>query len=285
MITMDNIGSTNAHYKNISAISVSILLVIFQAYLMLILGGFDIFNFSMLQDDIIRYIVQILVQLVAFSVLYAVIYAIVRKIYCLKWIRENKKIWIKGFWLHIHVKKEIRVGTVEIRQNFNTINAKGHNIRPKTAESETPPKETTWFYTLCKVVDDDSARDFIGCYQASNISQQTTKDGIHVMQIIGCDSKTGFANRMVGVFRDTVRISPDSVVDIGNQAGQLYFFRISEALRQYLFDGSGFRYDKRSFLHENAEFADEPYVIELKKHLKNSGARQAAPAVREELLV
>ena len=92
MITMDNIGSTNAHYKNISAISVSILLVIFQAYLMLILGGFDIFNFSMLQDDIIRYIVQILVQLVAFSVLYAVIYAIVRKIYCLKWIRENKKI-------------------------------------------------------------------------------------------------------------------------------------------------------------------------------------------------
>ena len=121
-------------------------------------------------------------------------------------------------------KKEIRVGTVEIRQNFNTINAKGHNIRPKTAESETPPKETTWFYTLCKVVDDDSARDFIGCYQASNISQQTTKDGIHVMQIIGCDSKTGFANRMVGVFRDTVRISPDSVVDIGNQAGQLYFF-------------------------------------------------------------
>ena len=137
MITMDNIGSTNAHYKNISAISVSILLVIFQAYLMLILGGFDIFNFSMLQDDIIRYIVQILVQLVAFSVLYAVIYAIVRKIYCLKWIRENKKIWIKGLWLHIHVKKEIRVGTVEIRQNFNTINAKGHNIRPKTAEYNT----------------------------------------------------------------------------------------------------------------------------------------------------
>ncbi len=136
----------------------------------------------------------------------------------------KQKIWIKGLWLHIHVKKEIRVGTVEIRQNFNTINAKGHNIRPKTAESETPPKETTWFYTLCKVVDDDSARDFIGCYQASNISQQTTKDGIHVMQIIGCDSKTGFANRMVGVFRDTVRISPDSVVDIGNQAGQLYFF-------------------------------------------------------------
>lgn len=127
---MDNIGSTNVHYKNISAISVSILLVIFQAYLMLILGGFDIFNFSMLQDDIIRYIIQILVQLVAFSVLYTVIYAVVKKIYCQKWIRENKKIWIKGFWLHIHVKKEIRIGTVEIRQNFNTVNAKGHNIRP-----------------------------------------------------------------------------------------------------------------------------------------------------------
>ena len=56
---MDNIGSTNVHYKNISAISVSILLVIFQAYLMLILGGFDIFNFSMLQDDIIRYIIPV----------------------------------------------------------------------------------------------------------------------------------------------------------------------------------------------------------------------------------
>ena len=157
---------------------------------------------------------------------------------------------------------------MEIRQNFNTVNAKGHNIRPGVEETKTPPKETTWFYTLCKVVDDDSVRDFVGCYQASNISQQTTKDGIHVMQIIGCDSKTGFANRMVGVFRDTVRINPDSVVDIGDQAGQLYFFRISEKCKHYLFDNSGFRYDKLADLHNNAEFADEPYVIELKKTLK-----------------
>lgn len=268
---MDNIGSTNIHYKNISNISVSILLIILQAYLMLIFSGIDLFNFSMIQSNVTRYVVQIIVQIILFSSIYAIIYAIVNKVYALNWIKSHKGSWVKGMWLHIHVKNDIRVGTVSIKQNFNTISAKGHNIKPKGGENKLHKNETTWNYVLSKVIDDnENARDFIACYTANDIANQITKDGMHVLNIVGRDKKTGYANMMVGGFRDTFKIGSNDVIDVGNHAGQLFFFRLSDKCREYLIDNSGFRYDRLFDLHEKAEFAEEPYVIKLKECLSET---------------
>ena len=263
---MDNIGKTSKHYKNISSISVSILIVFLQAYLMLIFSGIDLYNFSMLENNMIeKNVLQIFIQLVLFSIIYFIIYISVKKVYCFFWKINNKNSWVRGTWLHIHVKNDLRIGTVEIKQNFNTINAKGHNITPKGQRSNLNKSDTTWTYILCKVIDDKTVRDFVGCYTAQDIKNQATKDGMHVLQILGVDNKTGYANRMVGGFRDTFRIDGEISSDIGDHVGQLFFFRISDKCKKYLYDDKIFRYDKLSDMHEKPEFATEPYVIKLKE--------------------
>lgn len=264
---MDDIGSTNQHYKNISNISVTTLILILQAYLMLILSGIDLFNFSSVSNTFARYSIQVLVQLLLFTFIYSIVYFTVKKIYCVNWIKSHKNIWLKGIWLHIHVKNDIRVGTVDIEQNFYTIKATARNVYPGGLGK--PQRETTWNYLLSKVFDDESVRDFVGYYKAEDITSQSSKDGVHVLHIENKsrDKKTGYANYMVGTFRDTVKISKNEIQDSDSHAGQLYFFRLSDKCREYLIGDNGFRYDLLPTLHEKAEFADEPYVIKLKECL------------------
>lgn len=261
---MDNIGITNKHYKKISNISIGIMFVILEAYLMLILSGIDLFNFSMIKDVFIQYVLQVIVQLGLFATMYTIIYNFVKLIYCEIWKRKNKNCWVKGIWLHIHVKNEIRVGMIEIKQNFNTINAEGHNITPKQKNNYLM-RQTTWSYFLGKVVDDQTARDFIGCYSAQDVTNQSSKDGIHTLKI--SMNSSGYANKMEGGFRDTFKVNATGLEDIGNHAGQLFFFKLSKKCKKYLIDKNGFRYDLLFDLHENESFFDEPYVKKLKEVL------------------
>lgn len=264
---MDNIGSTSKHYKNIAKISSGILILILEAYLMLFFSGIDLFSFSMLKNNNVeRYILQCIVQLIIFSAIYLIIYFCVKNIYLFFWKRKNKKIWVKGKWLHIHVKNDIRIGTVEIRQNFGTITAKGHNVSPKEY-ANSKKSDTTWSYFLGKVVDDETKRDFIGCYSAQDIKNQKTKDGMHVLQILSPDSAKGYPNIMMGGFRDTFDIGQTISISVGDHAGQLFFYKMDEKCQQYLYDGDVLRYDRLADLHNNPDFASNPYVMKLKEYI------------------
>lgn len=263
---MDNIGTTSKHYKNISSISVSILIAFLQAYLMLFFSGIDLFNFTMFENNSIeKYVLQVLVQLILFSIIYLIIYSMVKTIYCYIWKNKNKKIWIKGTWLHIHVKNDIRIGIVEIMQNFNTINAKGHNIMPREYCSNIKKSDTTWSYILGKVVDDDTKRDFIGCYTAQDIKNQITKEGIHALHIMQPGNKHSYPDSMMGGFRDAFNIGDDIYTNVGDHAGQLFFYRLSDRCSKYLYDNNILRYDRLAEMHEKPEFATEPYVMKLKE--------------------
>ena len=66
---------------------------------------------------------------------------------------ENKKYGLRDS-TYIHVKKKMD-RHVEIRQNFNTVNAKGH-IRPGVEEPK-PAERDDGSIISCKVVDDDSS--------------------------------------------------------------------------------------------------------------------------------
>ncbi len=265
---MDNIGSTSKHYKNIAKISSAILIVILEAYLMLFFSGIDLYNFTMLKDNNVQsYILQCLVQLVVFSVIYVLIYFIVKMIYIYIWKKRNKKIWVKGKWLHIHVKNNIRIGAVEIRQNFSTITAKGHNVFPE-GHSPNNKKDTTWNYLLGKVVDDETKRDFIGCYSAQDIKNQITKEGIHVLQILTPDSTNGYPNIMMGGFKDTFSIGETITLSANDHAGQLFFYKMDKKCQEYLYDVNGLRYDRLASLHNNPDFANNPYVMKLKEYIK-----------------
>ena len=177
------------------------------------------------------------------------------------WIFNHKNIWLKGTWLHIHVKKtdnEIRVGFVDISQNFYTIKASGTNLYP---EFEGAPKqrETSWDYVLGKIFEDDYKRDFIGVYEAADMFNHIPRNGIHSLKIeLGGN---GFPNLMVGKFGDAVELDEQNA-NGGNDSGQLYLFKPSNRCKKYFALGNRNKliYD----LHNIDEYSDEPYVCKLK---------------------
>ena len=256
--------ATAKHYKKIMSISVSVLMILLQAYLMLILSGIDLFYFSKVTNIVMRYFLQIMVQLILFSTIYLVIYFTVKFLYCRYWKIKNKNIWVHGIWLHIHIKNEIRIGTVEIQQDFNTINATGYNINLYGEKQ----KETTWSYILGEIKDEPNARDFIGYYEATKFETQKKIDGVHILKLESTTQKNKYTTRMNGVFRDTFIVEKNAQIDIGDHAGKLFFFRPSNECLKYLYDGNEFRYDRLVKLHKREEFANEQFVIKLKEELK-----------------
>ncbi len=259
-------SDSSKHYEKINNISVSILLLVFQAYLMFALSGIDLLNFSMIQNSVTRYCVQVLVQLLVFTCLYTVIHIVVKKTYFFVWKHRNRSIWLEGMWLHIHVKNNIRVGTVEIKQHFNEIGGIGHNISPNSADK----KDTTWSYVTGWVEDVNGARDFVAYYKATKVKSNSTRDGVHALSLETPNQKNKFTTQMIGAFRDTFAIESDSinVVNVGDHAGELFFFKMSKKCRDYLIDENGFSYPKLSTLHTLEEFSSEPYVIKLREILQ-----------------
>ena len=59
---MDDIGSTNQHYKNISNLSVAVLLLCVVAYLRIVAVGVDLLEFTFIEDELMRSLAQIAVE-------------------------------------------------------------------------------------------------------------------------------------------------------------------------------------------------------------------------------
>lgn len=256
---MDKIDVTGQEYKKTFLTSASILLVLVQIYPILLSFKIDLFNFEMVNNPILRTLFQVFIN----SFLFLIVYLLVKQVHCYRWIKHHKDIWIQGDWLHIHVKKDIRIGLVEIRQDFYSIKAQGHNISPKDTNRTQPERETTWNYVLGSVMNDTTPRDFIGCYTAHEVQSQTKKDGVHILTIEP-PSKNDYPTRMIGCFRDTCKIDKRGITDVvGNHAGELYLFKLSPSLKEYLFSENGCRYDLLAELHKQIKFREEPFVIKL----------------------
>ena len=263
---MDNIGSTNSEYKNISKITISIFIFLLEFYIVINMNYVDIFSFKNINSVFFRIILQSIMNLLIFSVSYTVIYHIVKFVYIRIWIYRNKNIWIKGTWLHIHVKDEIRVGTVNFKQNFHTIEAEGHNIYPDGLGYDSW-RETKWKYVFGKIKDSNLPyTDLIGFYRAGHAGSQDAKDGIHSLEID--DSKKGrLTTKMTGLFKDTVK-KGDVVTD--DKVGDLFLFRAEDELLEYLRNNSNgpINYHRLSRIHEQDQFQYHPYVIQLKKSIQ-----------------
>lgn len=263
---LDNIGSTNSEYKNISKITISIFIFLLEFYIVINMNYVDIFSFKNINSVFFRIILQSIMNLLIFSVSYTVIYHIVKFVYIRIWIYRNKNIWIKGTWLHIHVKDEIRVGTVNFKQNFHTIEAEGHNIYPDGLGYDSW-RETKWKYVFGKIKDSNLPyTDLIGFYRAGHAGSQDAKDGIHSLEID--DSKKGrLTTKMTGLFKDTVK-KGDVVTD--DKVGDLFLFRAEDELLEYLRNNSNgpINYHRLSRIHEQDQFQYHPYVIQLKKSIQ-----------------
>lgn len=269
---MDNIGSTNKEYKNIITISVSFFLVVIQAYLMMIFCGIDIFNFNMVENLVLKYILQVIIQLLMFAGLFSVIYFCVKALYCRHWIKNHKNIWVKGLWLHIHLKNEPRIGIVDLKQNFYTISASGRNIYPDGIDK--PQRVTTWYYKLGKVNDDrEKNADLIGYYRAGKEAGISSKDGIHILNIDN-NYRKQLSYSMVGNFRDTVNAEGGP---IDEHSGKLYLFRLSNEMLKAVTDEESGRIDdeKLARLHLNSEFQSTNYAKRLRRFIDEYNSRQS----------
>lgn len=271
---MDRIGVTSKENKRIYNISVSIFLFLLEIYILIVINFVDIFNYSMINNFFVQIVLQAITHLIVFTLSFTIIYKVTKAIYINLWIQKNKKIWIKGIWLHIHVKDEIRIGTVRFKQNFHTIEAEGHNIYPYGLGYDTW-RETKWYYLFGKISDDNIRfTDLLGFYRAGHAGNQSEKDGIHSLELN--DPKSGKqTTSMHGIFKDTVK-EGDVVVD--DKRGDLFFFRADEEVLRFLRkgDSGSIDYERLSKLHLQEQFQNEPYVKQLKKSIKKIKTRKNA---------
>lgn len=188
----------------------------------------------------------------------------------LQWKKKYKSIWVGGLWLSIHVKEngKIRIGTVEIDQDFHQIKAKGINVSPSIYEGEGEYK-TEWNYQMGEVTKHDGSLRYIGCYKAyKDIAKDDTyNSGIHTLKNFSSGSKD--IRRMEGRFNDVVKMKKGSIepIDTTEHCGQLYLFRIEPDCERHLRNSSeknGIDFEKLKCLHEQSRFKCEPYVEKIK---------------------
>lgn len=254
---------TDTVHKNSYALSLSITIFLIGLYYNLIKLSIPIhFPNLTITEKIFFALIEFLFFALVDLVIFQIVCCIKRKL----WKRKNKDIWVDGLWLSIHIKKYIRIGTVEIEQSFYSIRANGHNISPPIYNQE---RITPWRYYIGGVENDKRALDFIGCY-TSRRGDGGSNDGLHMLQKITSD-RSGYVNEMRGRFSDVVAVSNDSLdmIDVADHQGQLCMFRISKACEKYLRRDNGtIDYERLRTLHTQDIFKNEPYSIELNKHLK-----------------
>ncbi|MBR6407495.1 MAG: hypothetical protein IKS19_02725 [Clostridia bacterium] len=254
MNKMDSIDKTSAVYRKIykwSAVLFGALALVYYYFKTQYVVGENLFA-------------RIFFQIFSLGVLASLSYTICQFIGERMWISRNKNIFIKGTWLHIHVKNGVatRIGKAEIKQSFFTISVTGHNTQFKTDGTYDADADSDWKYYMGAVYNDATKRDYIGCY--SKLGRHgNCDDGLHEMTIE--QSGSGFPNRIYGHFLDTFAID-DSIRDTENHKGEILMFRLSEPLRNYLYTDGRFDYEKLSGLIGEAGFSNEPYVKELLKY-------------------
>lgn len=230
---MDKFDTTGSHYKNITLSASSVYVVVLSIYLVCVQKGLDLHELAnslieqYIKNDVLITLFQFVVSGISAGVVYTIIYTIVYVHYCRKWKKEHQSVWIKGTWLHIHDKENIRVGVVRIKQNFHSIRVKGYNFDPTALNAAEKVMETSWHYSMGKIADDSDNDYVIGYYSATR--GINTKSGIHHLRIVsprdGHDPVT-----MIGTFHDIVNGKDQK---IGDSLGNIYMCKLTKEQAHY----------------------------------------------------
>lgn len=230
---MDSFDTTGSHYKNITLSASSVYVIVLSIYLVCVQKGLDLNEFAnslieqYIHNDVIVTLLQLVVSGISAGIVYTIIYTIVYVRYCYKWKKAHQSVWIKGTWLHIHDKENIRVGVVRIKQNFHSIRVKGYNFDPTALNAAEKVMETSWHYSMGKIADDTDNDYVTGYYSATR--GMNTKSGIHNLRIIsprdGHDPVT-----MIGTFHDIVNGKNQKIED---SLGNIYMFKLTRKQAHY----------------------------------------------------
>lgn len=285
---MDNIPGDHKIYKEVFSTSAKIISLLVALDLILTNNGFDLSKLLIdwitgllpLPTAVIRAAVEMLLETGGFFVGSIIVYDLVLRHRQRVWIKNNQNLMLRGKWLHIHEKGNVRIGVVTIKQSFTTLDVKGFNVNP-LAQGVGNVGRTKWSYMACRLFPAEmTGIEFFGTYAARRHGGQV-KQGIHIFDTMQLDAETGIPVYLHGSFSDAFKISNEKVDDINDGKGDIYLFRITPALDAFLKKNNIDDYNLRHILEltkkeEYAHLQEEPYLITLNEVIQRIAAKQEA---------
>ena len=246
------------------ATGVFVLLLIGYSFLLKynIVGPFGYLNKILFKDsEILNDAYNLIFENVILASLFFILLVIVRFFYQKSWIAKNKKIWIKGLWLHIHIKNDssIRIGYVNITQSFDSINAVAHNY--DAMDITNPDKRTTWEYYNAQI-DNKYLRGFYHSDKAA----QTENSGMHRLKIV--NRTFDFPTEMDGFFCDNYLLNGASLSDVTEHrqhSGKLILYRMTKEQEEILVENGEITPEKILDLINDSHFKNDEFVKRYNK--------------------
>ena len=211
----------------------------------------DLFSIEIFSDTF-----DLIVENVILTVLFIQLLLVIRFLNQKLWIKNNKNIWVNGFWLHIHEKNDstIRVGYVKLTQSFDSINAEAENY--DAFDILNPDKRTSWGYYNAQI-DNQQLRGFYHSVKAN----QKKNSGMHCLDIV--KRRYDYPTEMRGYFGDNYILDSDKISDIQEHkqhCGRLTLIRMTKEQEEFLVENGCVSSDKLHEMFNNPKFAKDEYV-------------------------
>lgn len=197
-------------------------------------------------NDVLEDIWDYLLENLIIAGIFTVILAVVRFVKKIKWIAENRSMWLEGKWLHIHEKNNntVRVGYADISQNYDGISADCRNYDVEDILND--DKITNWHYINAQVnKDGDKSFMLQGFYSATKSETGERNSGMHTLSIInnGGDPPTemaGYFGDVNTIVKDTAASSRDNYLS----CGRIRMYRMTKEQEENLFENGTFLPEK-----------------------------------------
>lgn len=269
---MDSMSGDHEIYKGVFETTMGIMSLITALYLLLIGNGIDpvsaiagfLSGLIPASTQVITAVLEAVMEIAGFFGIQSMVYGAVMRHTETEWAKNNKEMLLQGKWLHIHDKDNVRIGVVDIDQNFTQLKVKAFNINPLDPKISDKGR-TKWSYITSKLYPRElTGIEFFGSYAARK-ADGTINQGVHIFHTMDVSSETGIPMYLNGHFCDSFRVSEQVVDDINNRKGEIHLFRMTPALEDLIFIENGVDYARLGNILKETSLEDEPFYRMLSK--------------------
>lgn len=269
---MDEMSGDHEIYKEVFETTMAVMSLITALYLLLVGNGIDpvsvvaafLAGLIPTSTDVIAAVIEGGMEIAGFFGIQSMVYKAALKHKETEWAKGHKEQLLQGKWLHIHDKGNVRIGVVEIEQNFTQLKVKGFNINPLDPHVANKGR-TNWSYITCKLYPRElTSIEFFGSYAARK-SDGTINQGIHIFHTMDVSAETGLPVYLNGNFCDSFRVGESTVADINDRKGEIHLFRMTPALEEVIYNKKGINYECLGDILHQEGLEDEPFIQTLKR--------------------
>lgn len=278
-------GKDKPNYvKQITIWALTVTFIAVDVYISLMSIGYNLFDLIAFTDnEIVNTALLVILQAFLLGGAFAAFYFAVYGIYLFLWKRKYKRLWFSGVWLHIHDKKDPKIGIVKIKQSFFDLEVSAVNIKPL---STMPRKQQTdWYYIGTECEPNGTQGDTLVCCYMAQRKNEKNKYGMHIFQDVEY-TKRGFPYVLVGEFGDVFKEEYGRNADSVDKTGKLYFFKLPRSIKKQIFKGRKDIYtldfNLLSYITENPDpkIQKEEFVQKLSYVLSKRDARRLEDKIK-----